>query len=273
MCWTTCSNVVLNHIYDFNSGCVFFKIQGTNSFEVENSYIWKNFDNSSCHGQMWLTQGTDSNVDFHDNIIRDITGTGVWVSVTGGQLTNWIVYNNVIWHTQGNGTFGLSNGIICAVNSGSQATNFQFIGNSIVNEVSGYTSGWNLSDTSGSSTITVKNNLWYGSDSVNSAGSVTVTASNNSVLNGSQGGWNSGTGAVNVSSGAPNPFTNWPSGVFTLASENSDWINGATLSSPYNVDAVGNVRPGTDGDWDRGVYEYASTQGPVPPTNLNAVVH
>jgi hypothetical protein len=268
MCWTTCSNIVLNHIYSFNSGCVFFKIQGTNAFTVENSYIWKNFDTSSCHGQMWLTQGNTSNVDFHNNIIRDITGTGVFVSVTGGQLTNWNVYNNVFWHTQGNGTFGYSNGIIAAVNSGSQATNFKFIGNSVVSATQGYTTGANLENGGGS--LTFQNNTWYASDAMNCCGNgnPTVTEDHNSCINMSCGSFSAGTD-VKVSSGAPNPFVNWSGGNFNIATENADWTNWLPLGLPYNVDPNGTIRT-----TDRGAYQYSvsQTQAPKPPTGLVATV-
>ncbi len=267
MCWTTCSNIVLNHIYTFNSGCVFFKIQGTNAFTIENSYIWKNFDvGSACHGQMWLNQGNDSNVDFHNNIVRDIIGTGVFVAVTGGTLTNWNVYNNVFWHTQGNGTFSYNNGIIDAINSGSQATNFKFIGNSVVSVNTGFTTGANFENAGGS--LTMQDNIWYGSDSVNccGAGNPTLTESHNTCLNTSCGSFSDGTD-VKVSNGAPNPFVNWPAGNFNIVSENADWTNWLALGAPYNVDPNGTTRT-----TDRGAYQYSLTQAPKPPTGLLATV-
>jgi len=259
MCWTTCSNITLNHTYNFNSGCVFFKIQDTTSFTVENSYIWKNFDTSSCHGQMWLQQGATSNVDFHNNIIRDITGTGVFVAVTGGTMNNWNVYANVIWHTQGNTTFGLSNGIIDAINPGSQATNFKFIQNSIVSATQGFSSGANFENAGGS--LTIQDNIWYGSDSMNCCGSgnPTLTEDHNSCLNMSCGSFSAATD-VNVSSGAPNPFVNWSGGNFNVVSEDSHWTNRLALGVPYTVDPNGTTRT-----TDRGAY-----QSPQPPRSLVA---
>src|SRR5581483_3545433 len=47
MCWGSCNSYLLDHIYTYNSGCVFFKIQSTSGFTVSNSYIWKNTDTTS----------------------------------------------------------------------------------------------------------------------------------------------------------------------------------------------------------------------------------
>ena len=272
MCWGGCNSYSLDHIYTYNSGCVFFKIQSTTGFTVTNSYVWKNTDTTSCHGQMWLQQGATSNVDFHSNVIRDITGTGVWVAVTGGTMSNWKLYNNVIWHSNGNTTFGLSNGIMAAVNSGSQATNIQFIGNSIINENQGYTSGWNFENTG--SSLTVENNLYYNSDAVNGSGGFTLTESNNTCLNTSCGEFSSNSD-TKVTTNPPNPFVDWANGSFQLTGENSDWTSGITLSSPFNVDLAGDARPGADGTWDRGAFEYVVSNGQAPaaPTNIKATVN
>jgi hypothetical protein len=50
-----------------------------------------------------------------------------------------------------------------------------------------------------------------------------------------------------------------------------------TLAAPFNVDAAGSPRPGSDGVWDRGVFEFTSGGAPPPvpgtPTNLTGSVH
>jgi hypothetical protein len=49
--------------------------------------------------------------------------------------------------------------------------------------------------------------------------------------------------------------------------------DGASLSSPYNTDFAGNTR-GADGTWERGAYEFNTTDPPKPdpPTKLTATV-
>ena len=45
---------------------------------------------------------------------------------------------------------------------------------------------------------------------------------------------------MRVTSGAPNPFVNWPNSDFRLVAENTDWGAGSVLASPYNLDMIGN---------------------------------
>lgn len=69
------------------------------------------------------------------------------------------------------------------------------------------------------------------------------------------------------------PFSSPSSNTFTLSSETVDphLNDGTTLSPPYNIDPLGNLR-GADGTWERGAYEFLDSQQPAPPTNLTAIV-
>jgi hypothetical protein len=59
-----------------------------------------------------------------------------------------------------------------------------------------------------------------------------------------------------------------------LASQNADWTGGQSLNAPYNIDFVGSPRPGADGVWNRGAFQFLGngSSGPTPPTNLKGVV-
>lgn len=63
-------------------------------------------------------------------------------------------------------------------------------------------------------------------------------------------------GQANVSTSI---FTNYAGGDFTLSTATA---SGLTLSSPYNLDPLGNIR-GADGVFDRGAFEFVSG-GPTP---------
>jgi len=189
--------------------------------------------------------------------------------VTGAKMSNWTIYNNVFWRSDANtSTNGISNGILDSINSGSQATNIQFISNTIVNLTDGNTSGFNIENSGGS--FIVRNNLWYGSNQMGGygGGNPSVTESNNSCLNMSCGGLG-GTANVKVASGSPNPFVNWPSANFNLASEHANWTGWMPLGAPFNLDANGTIR-----STDRGAFQFgqSQTQAPQPPTGLVVTV-
>jgi hypothetical protein len=277
-CRGACDNFVVENSWLHNSGCDFFKVPWTTSFIVHDSYIDQNISSATCHGQLWYTEVAASGVDFHGNIIQDIQGTGIWVCLTGCQADGWTIYNNVIWRPSGDSRPGTANGIFSCINPGNKCTNMSFIGNSVVNYTADYSGALGIHCDGNPNTFTWQNNLFYGitpSDRIDfQLCGGTLTEDHNTYLN-------SGTPLSGVSStdnvvlaGAPNPFVDWTSVKFNLATQNSDWSNGRILSSPYNIDAVGNARPGPDGAWNRGAYEYAGTgQAPGPPTNLNSVVH
>jgi hypothetical protein len=270
LCRSRCDNVTLDHIFSYEAGCTFFKLTNTNSFTVLNSYFRKNYDvANACHGQMFISEGSTSNVTFANSVFQDIDGTGVFVGVTGAKMSNWTIYNNVFWRSDSNtSSNGISNGILDSINSGSQATNIQFISNTIVNLTDGNTSGFNVENSGGS--FTVRNNLWYGSNQMGGygGGNPSVTESNNSCLNMSCGGL-SGTANVKVASGSPNPFVNFPAANFNLASEHANWTGWMSLGAPFNLDANGTIR-----STDRGAFQFgqSQTQAPQPPTGLVVTV-
>ena len=110
--------------------------------------------------------------------------------------------------------------------------------------------------------MTVENNIWYNCGSVGMSGG-TNTIDYNSYLNSGQ----SAIGSHDVSSSsAPNPFVNLAVGNLSLASENADWDNDASLSSPYSIDMNGATFTS-----DRGAYQYGGSTV-LPPTGLTASV-
>ncbi len=277
-CRNGCNNLLFEHNYVHDSSCDFIDEPFGDTSTYNLNHFKTNYSSSNCHGQYFLGDGTPmSNYTFSNNLIQDVQGTAIWSILNGGQASNFNVYNNVIFGTSGARLYDTSNGILAVINSGSVMKGFHFYGNSSVNASPDYNGSNGVRVENSGSTITWQNNLFYsglsqqsGSPlSYNVASGSTITLGYNSYLNyGSPG--TSGTADVVVTSGAPNPFVNWTSYNFDLASQNADWNNGVTLSSPFNEDMGGNSRPGSDASWDRGAYEYgtAQAQAPNPPTGL-----
>jgi hypothetical protein len=272
-CAGACDAFLVEHVWWYNSSCNSIKLPWTTSATFRDSYFKQNFSSSACHGQFYLSEVTTSNVTFADNVIQDIQGTGIWVVVTGGQADNYNIYNNVIVKTQGSSRAGVSNGIFACINSGSKCTNWKFIDNSIINFAGDYSgSAGILSENNNGNSYTWQNNLFYNSSGVGfTLNGAAFTEDHNSWLN--SGSPRSGTGDIAITSGAPNPFINWPGANFRLANQNADWGAGVPLPSPFNVDMAGTSRPGANGVWDRGAFEYGGGQAPAPPSSLSTAVH
>jgi hypothetical protein len=229
-----------------------------------------------CHGQLLLSEVNTDNIVFYSNIIEDITGTSIWSTVTGGQNDGWLIYNNIIERPNGSTRPGPSQGLISCVNAGNLCTNYQFIGNTIVNETDDYAGHLGMMCLEGNPcTATWRNNLYYNTSNIGfDMNGGKLAEDHNTFLNsGSVSKYYSNSTDVIIASGAPNPFVNWPNGDFRLANQNAAWVGGAALQSPFNVDIAGSPRPGSDGVWDRGAYEYGGSQTPLPPSGLVTAVH
>jgi hypothetical protein len=265
-------NFTITNSYLHNSGCVYIQDIGDNSL-VDHDYFWGTETLGSaagCHGQAEYEAGGTSNGVRSNNVYRDIVGTAVWTFAAGsGTNNNWQFYDNVIWYTTpavgwvtGAGFGPLANGILACINSGVFCNNFTLNQNTIVNLMSGGVPG--ILDENGSTGYVVRNNLWY-NDPFGVGFPNNATQDHNSFLVSTT---NCPSGATNVCNNtAPNPFTNWPAGNFTLAADSANVNNRASLGSPYNIDAAGlNLTT------DRGSYQFNGTSQVQSPTNLSVAV-
>jgi hypothetical protein len=271
-CRDGCDNLLWEHSYLHDASCDYVKIPWSTGATWRYDFFQRNNSNSMCHGQLLLSEVNTDNIVFYSNIIEDITGTSIWSTVTGGQNDGWLIYNNIIVRPQGSTRPGPSQGIISCVNANNLCTNYQFIGNTIINETDDYSGHYGMMCLEGNPcTATWKNNLYYNTSNIgyDMNGGV-LTEGNNTFLNSSfPANFYPSSTNVKISSGAPNPFVNWTGYDFHLASSNPYWENGAVLSSPFNVDAVGVSRPAPNGVWNRGAYQLSgSSQTPTPPTSL-----
>jgi hypothetical protein len=254
------TNVVITHSYLHNASTTYLTVVNGNwnNGSFDHNYVWGVFDGSTNHGEAIQLQGSNSGDVVHHNIFRDQMTNGDMVAVMSGTQSNMAFYDNVDFcSTGGNSTSCRHNdGVIGCFNSQTCSNyliyhnTFSFPGNC----------GWNV--TGGPSTMTVENNIWYNCGSVGMSGG-TNTIDYNSYLNSGQ----SPIGSHDVSSSsAPNPFVNLTVGNLSLASENADWDNSASLSSPYSIDMNG-----ASFTSDRGAYQYGGSTV-QPPTGLTASV-
>jgi hypothetical protein len=271
-------NLAIAHMYARNSGCVYIQDVGNNS-RVDHSYFWGTEvygapGSEACHGQAEYEDGGTSNGVRSNNVYRDITGTAVWTFAAGGGTNNnWQFYNNVIFFSSPQLSFGgLTDAVLDCINSGVECTNFTFVQNTMVNCLSNGvfgSSACGIMFENGNGSYIAENNLWYSNPSgrINFCCSgTTITEDYNSFIDNSVSPGN-GSHDVNVSSGGPNPLVNWQGSNFNLASDNSDWNNRLAMSSPYNVDVNGNTFTS-----DRGAYQFMASGVPAPPTGLAAAV-
>lgn len=268
-CRDGCDSLTIEHSYWYNSGCDIIKLPYSAGATIRFNVFKQNYSTSGCHGQFYMAEAVTSNVTFSSNVIQDIQGTAIWTFNTGSQASNYNIFNNVLLRTQGSSRPGTSNGIFACINSGSKCANINFIGNSVINYVSDYSGALGvLSENNNGGSYTWRNNLFYNSTSVGfNLHGATLTEDHNTWLN--SGSPVNGTGDVTVSTNAPNPFVNWPQGDFRLSSQNAYWSSGAVLASPFNVDLAGNTRPGNDGVWNRGAFDYlGSSSAPLAPSGL-----
>jgi len=278
-CRNGCNNFLFEHnyVHDCGTDCIDTPYGSGVTFNL-NHFRRNPIPTAANHGQFWLADG-DQNDDYvwSNNLIQDMVGTAYWAVLNGGQASNWEIYNNVIFQTDP--TRHIDTGTFVVINSGSNAQNINIIGNTWVNDHSTYSGHFTFAcEGICTGTITFENNLLYqivddqdGTNPVGSSQFPSTIANHNSYINVPGTIGLLGASDVDVASGASSPFANWSSYHFQIAGESKNVNGGLVLSSPYDFDALGSSRPGSDGDWDRGAFEY-SPQIPSPPTGLTGVV-
>jgi hypothetical protein len=237
-----------NYIHDSKTTYHMNGISGTN--EISYSYIVNGWSKEAVRGQIHASGFTIKHNIWKDSCQGDYTSpdgaacTGIIAMFDGYQNSagwaNTKIYGNVFWTTNSS---SMQDGIVVVGGSSDSVTGVVFHNNTLA----GFEQG-NIAVLIRGSGAACSNNLSY--DNVSSVAYSGCSGSSN----------------INVTS---NPFVNYSSGNFRL---NAATAAGYSLSSPYNIDLLGNVR-GADGNWDLGAFEYAS--GTVvylsTPTNLRFI--
>jgi hypothetical protein len=261
------TGTVLSHIYLHYYGAVCVVAGGTSSITANLSYFWRAqpvAGSSPNHGQCFEIGGSSTNGTVSNNVFRDMSGTAAMATfLSTGTSSGWEFYNNQVWNTVGfTPLYPTTDGIVACINSHT-CNSLTVMQNTTV----GMGNNVNVENEVGG-TVTVQNNIWYSNDANPSFGpSGTYTQDHNSFLS---SGTTCPSGTSNVcDNSSSNPFVSWTTGNFNLASDNADWNNRISLSSPYTVAAAGNTFT-----TDRGAYQYNGAAASLPgkPTNLGGAV-
>lgn len=265
-----------NSYFHHSSGYVFYigpydpnpggKLE--NHYTIRNNYFYMNGGGGgdSAHWEtMWL-MNLDNSV-IRDNVIQDTVGssgqTG-WVMLA--KSDNVLIAGNLFFCTDPQCIVG-GNGVVATWSLDAyQNSSIHIYNNTFVNLKGVFTPRIYFVHNSVSDTdIRVKNNVYYNSKF--------EWAGVNTQSNETCGGGQSCQGNSSQTGISTSLFVNFASNDFRLASATA--VGDTSVSSEFNGDLTdmnGNTR-GADGFWDRGAFEFASSQSKVqPPSGLRATV-
>lgn len=257
-----CKDCSFDQVYVHDSSAVpFFLTSGNSNITFDHDYVHLNNYTPSNHSEIVDLHGGNDGVVVSNNEWRDVMGTGGFVSLGSGTDTNMYMYDTVIWDSFGDpygfGGQGFGDGIF-ECNTGKTCNNVYVYQNTIVNMPS-ITDGVVWANTAKGTGVYVEDNLWYRSRTDKTFFSLPAGSAEdyNSFLSYTNAPSYGGAHDVAAASSA-DPFTNWSSGQFTLASDNGDWSNRGSLpAGAWNTDAAGKHFT-----TDRGAYQFeASANG------------
>jgi chitodextrinase len=236
------SGFTLSYAYLHDMGrTIFFSNVAATGVVIENTYTGMMESTAGEHAETASIWGGSSNWTFRNNLFAYAEGTGGLMF----EGNDFKVYGNVFYQLPGQ-TWEAGNGVIGSWTV-STVTNLKVYNNTFVNIRNGVVFGALF--TAPVTGNVASNNLFYGvSTGIKSS---IATFDNNHYITSSI----TGTGETGATTGTTDPFVDYVNLDFRLKAATP---SGASLASPYNVDALGNTR-GTGGTWDKGAYEYTGT--------------
>jgi len=216
---------------------------------IEGNYFDANWSSSQNHGQA-ISSGTDSTVILRNNTFKDPL-----VFILGGhnqENYNWNIYNNLVIGGDLTAGFGLAESYRTDAFRNCDMYHNTFIGVDFGGRGALFVG--TLSDTT-NATSRAYNNLFYNCihprlDNADATGDPAIYHDYNIYYNCTGNFYPDSNDVVTTG----DPFIDSANDDFRLKQATAA---GVPLSSPYNVDILGNVR-GADGFWDRGAYEYTA---------------
>jgi hypothetical protein len=300
----TASNLYIGYCYVHHTGNTQFQLNTYYHNNATFEYNWVAYNHTGQNGQHDEAFSIYySNLTVRFNVFQDICYAGIITTAGGGTppLSNWDIYGNLIFwdptYAALNGEYGLAaidDGIVCFF--GETMSGFVHYYN---NTVAGlYNANMNAQGTGastvaivgvsgvsfGSPSVTVENNIWYGSGYSGSG----FTPYCNVVSCAShvqdydvfyQAGVPSGSFQTvsethgQVVTAATNPFVSSSASTIAGYELTADTTAGVTLASPYNTDMLGVTRS-ANGTWDRGALQIgdpSSSQQPTPPADVAVI--
>ncbi|HEY4495742.1 MAG TPA: hypothetical protein VJC04_00055, partial [Candidatus Paceibacterota bacterium] len=226
------------------------------------NWVEKNDSSPARHSEAISINEDVDNLIIRYNIFGDMEGTG-YIATPGNAFlydnSNWYIYGNTFYMSGNSGRGGVGNGPIAFFYAGITGDTFIY-NNTFVNfndaAVPGsYTfSGIYIEGTSRFERLYIRNNLWWNSNQVTrpSPNATDFRWESNAFYSTPTNDTDS-----NRQVATGNPFVNSAGQDYRLLAPT---MSGASLPSPFNVDANGNTR-GAGGTWDRGAYEYGGSGG------------
>ncbi|MHB9030025.1 MAG: right-handed parallel beta-helix repeat-containing protein, partial [Candidatus Latescibacterota bacterium] len=243
-----CTNVLFNHCYLHDVGWVHILTRRCRDWTIEYCYFTRNQSDPGQHACS-TSDAQSNNITFRYNTWADCEGTGIieWIGVSGAgyNADNWKIYGNLFFYHEGNPfrRDGTAAGTISGVSYHTES-NCWFVNNTIVNMPG--TAG--ARHYAGSRNCYAYNNLYYKCGRV----LYNETPHDYDYYIDTPFAYGTAAQANDLIQNGVNPFTDVRNHIFTLARPTAP---GRILPSPFNIDVNGLERS-SNGNWDRGVYEY-----------------
>ena len=240
------SGYVVTKCY-FEKGNVPIFSRENDGMVVEYSAFADTDSNDANHGEAISAYFGSHNFIFRYNKFRSIVGT----AVLAYQGNGWQVYGNVMWNQW------VGDGVISAFSGSATANNNTFHHNTIYGG-RGFNNG--LFYAAGSTGNTAYNNLW-----INNTGPTSIEGAHNYNAFSDANARGEANAQINV---AASILMDPTTGDFRIRSATSP---GLAIGAPYSTDLTG-VSRGSDGNIDRGAYEFGGIVDTTPPVITNVAV-
>lgn len=254
---TNSDHVTISHCWIHSTNRTCFLMNGTTNLVIEYSLISERHATDGTHGELISMNycGMNANNVFRYNIFRNGYGTGVVVikdSVQGG----WEIYGNLFFITN-HSRYNVRNGIITDT-TGDTTTNVKIYNNTFLRHT-----------VSGGSTIppTVRWNVSNGNDFINN-----IVIDSGGFRGVENRDYNLHTSQTHSSQEPYGQF--YQDGLATLFRNPNNYdyslrmpteAADSSIGSKFDTDLLG-IQRGSDGNWDRGAYEFGGTTA-VEPTS------
>jgi hypothetical protein len=204
------------------------------------------------HETLWVT-GTNG-FTFRNNVIRNTLNGALTGWLMLGSVSNASIYNNVFSCSAPSACATGGNGIIATWDSNTYAnTNIEILNNTFANLPTSGNPAIYFYHSGGAKdlNVTVANNLFF-------TGSFSIVGAS-AISNSACGGGASCSGTNAQAGLSTSIFRNWATQDLRLTGATAPGVTTAYLYDRYGVSRV------TDGNWDRGAFEYSANAGGLPP--------
>lgn len=265
------TDILIQYCYIHDVSRCHFLSKSWSNITLEYSKIARNGtgigEDPQGHREAW-SGVADDNITIRYNIFEDIDQFFLAIVNNGGDniTDNWEIYGNVFLHTVDRGDYAVGAILNVGYSSLMTISNWKFYNNSIIN-IHGSTY---LVGDGTKVNLQCYNNIWYSNDG-NAVGCGVFSIKDYNLFSDNLR-WEvtnpplvlDAAAAASEAHGQKStgsPFVNWVNGDYRLKTATNA---GKVLPPPYNADTNGITR-GSDGNWDRGAFEFINGNPILPP--------